>query len=177
MFKNLCKSVINYIGLKYFEKKFFNFFKKIKNENVYIFDLDNTIANTWVSYLQKYNSNSDRLKSLSIFLGMKNHINDIKSGKIIILTAREYWYLDITQQWLEQNDIKYDLLIIVPKPKDKITILSKICFECIYYDDMSYNHEKGNIKFYEEEIKALSKMKNIKYVDYKKIKEINGESE
>lgn len=177
MFKNLCKSVINYIGLKYFEKKFFNFFKKIKIDDVYIFDLDNTIANTWVSYLQKYNSHRDRLKSLSIFLGMKNQINDIKSGKIIILTAREYWYSDITEQWLKQNDVKHDLLIIVPKPKDKITLLSKISHECIYYDDMSYNHEKGDIKFYEEEIKTLSKMKNIKYIDYNEIKKINGEFE
>jgi hypothetical protein len=176
LFKNLCKGIINYIGLKYFEKKFFNFFKKIKDDDIYVFDLDNTIANTWVSYLQKYNNHRDRLKSLSIFLGMKNHINAIKSGKIIILTAREYWYSCVTKEWLDECGINYDLLIIVPKPINKKNLLSSISTECIYYDDMSYNQEKGKIKFYEEEIKALSKMKNIKYVDYKEIKEINGES-
>lgn len=175
MLKHSILCVVNSVIFACYRRRFVEFFSNVQNEKVYIFDLDNTIANTWVTFLQKYDNHKERLRSIPVFLGMKKYLDNRIDCKIVILTAREYWYSGITKKWIEDNNIKYDLLIIVPKPKNKIELLSKIAINCLYLDDLSYNHEHGEIKFYEDEINQLSKMKNIQYIGYKEIAEINGE--
>lgn len=106
---------------------------------------------------------------------MKKLINNIKkkNKRIVILTAREYWYIGITKKWLSSCNIGYDLLVVVPNPSKKIELLSAVNFDCIYYDDMSFNHEKGKVLYYKKEINDILKMKNIKYFDYVEIQKIN----
>lgn len=124
------KRLVHYFYRFYFKIYFTNKFKKkIKNsENkVYIFDIDNTIANTWPSFLQSYSTLEERLLSLAVFHKMREHILDIssKGNKVIFLTARPYNTYSLTFTWLKNLGLienKYDL---VSKPLEKIDLLKK----------------------------------------------------
>ena len=170
----MIKKFLFYICFKYFRFKFLSLIGN-SNKKIYIFDLDNTIANTWVSYHQSYGSNKSRLKNLSVFIGMKNLISSIDKTKyiVIVLTAREYWYYRITKKWLKQNELDVDGLILVSKPSEKVLLLSHVAAECEYYDDMSYNHENYDIKYYRDEISDIKKLPNVLYHNYDEIKKIN----
>jgi len=43
-----------------------------------------------------------------------------------------------------------------------------------FYDDLSFGHESGNIKYYDEIIFRIKEMPNIKYFDYSDILKIQG---
>lgn len=176
MFKIVSKRFLFYVYFKYFEYKFIVTIKRIKNKKLYIFDLDNTIANTWISYNQKYSNHKSRLENLSIFIGMKTLISKIDrcNSIIIILTAREYWYYKLTKEWIESNNMDIDELVVVSKPSEKLLLLKQINIDCEYYDDMSYNHENNKVKFYNNEINDIKKLSNISYYNYGEIKKING---
>lgn len=176
MLKAVIKKILFSFYYKYFKYKFFSAIQNIGTKKLYIFDLDNTIANTWISYNQSYSSHKSRLDSLSIFIGMKKFISNIDKNNsiVIILTAREYWYYSLTKKWIESNELNINELIVVSKPYEKILLLKEVMINCEYYDDMSYNHENNHIIFYENEIKAIKSFSNISYYNYDDIKKING---
>lgn len=41
-----------------------------------------------------------------------------------------------------------------------------------FYDDMTYNHEKGLMKYYEDEIKLLGQLSHVKYYGLSEINKI-----
>ena len=84
----------------YFSLKFILLVNK-EAEKIYIFDIDNTIANTWPSFLQSYETLEERLSSLAVFHKMREHILDI-SSKVIFLTARPY---NLTFTWLKNLEL------------------------------------------------------------------------
>ena len=106
---------------------------------------------------------------------MKKFISSIdkRNSVVIILTAREYWHYSLTKRWIKLNELDVDGLIVVSRPNEKVLLLNKVVAECEYYDDMSYNHENHNIKFYIDEIDNIKEMSNISYHDYDAIKAIN----
>lgn len=174
------KRLVHYFYRFYFKIYFTNKFKKkIKNsENkVYIFDIDNTIANTWPSFLQSYYTLEERLLSLAVFYKMREYILDIssKGNKVIFLTARPYKTYSLTFTWLKNLGLienKNDLFL-VSSPLEKIDLLKKINKKVYFYDDMTYNHEKGEMKYYENEIRLLGQLSYVKYYGLSDINKIH----
>lgn len=132
--------------------------------SLYIFDIDNTLGDTYPTLRKKYPSDKERLLSIPVFPQIKNIIQQLlksESRKVIFLTARSYKSWSITHQWLVSNGIEVNLsdVIIVSTPAQKIKLLQSIIPRqkpITFIDDMSWNHENGQVRFYENEIRLLS---------------------
>lgn len=161
--------------------------KERKYNRVFIFDIDNTIADTWYSYNENhFKSNKHRLESLPIFIKMRRLISILYKNPntlVLYLTARSLNNYQTTYHWLKSQEIplKYSDLFIVNSPKFKIKILSTLIQQKLnvyYIDDLSYNQENGDIKFYDSDIYAIKEIvslnKHIKYFGYDDIERFNN---
>ena len=167
---SICKTIywLNY--LKYV--------KEINFENeLVIFDLDNTLTDTF-PYLLDRNIKQVYSK-VPIHSGTTNIFKKCLVSKkhVIILSARSYKYHAITKNWIEVNlsQIKKIPLFLVPRAEDKLQYLSKALEytnRITYYDDLSYNHENGEVMFYSNVINELKKLP-INYIGYNEINFIN----
>ena len=160
------------------------FFQNIhlnKNKKIYLFDIDNTLADTYHSFNYNYKSRRVRLSSLAVFLNMRQLIISLKKNKenkIIFLTARRFYDLWITKSWLKSIGIKTDYfdIIIVDNPEEKYFLIKKILkkykINISYIDDLSHNHENNNMQIYS----IVKKVNNvpIKYFGYDQIHMINN---
>ena len=81
----------------------------------------------------------------------------------------------VTYRWLKKNGLSFNVfnVILVPKAKDKLWFLSLFSknSNVVYFDDLSYNHENGQVLYYQEVIKNVNKLK-LNYYNYKDILEI-----
>lgn len=175
MLKRIGNYLSNKVNKLYFSLKFILLINK-EAEKIYVFDIDNTIANTWPSFLQGYSTMEERLLSLAVFYKMREYILDISSqgSKVVFLTARPYSTYNLTFLWLNSLGLiknKNDLFLVL-KPLEKIDLLKKIHKEVNFYDDMTYNHEKGDMKYYENEIRLLKQLSHIKYYGLNEINKI-----
>ena len=163
--KILYDIIFIYFYLKYF---FLVYFRK----RIVIFDIDNTIADTWPSFLEKYKNERERLNNLKPFKNIvKLVLNYSEAGnEVIFLSARDYKFYKLTKKWITNNCIKNFQLILVSNPYEKL-ILLKIFKDkdIIFYDDLSHSHEKGFILFYDDVFNEIKKLKKIKHVGYKEL--------
>ncbi len=178
-FKVFVKDKITSIVKKIY---WFNYLIYIRNINyedeLVIFDLDNTLTNTY-PYLQNKNLREVYSK-VPIHIGMIRIFNECISSKknVIILSARSFRYYSVTKNWININLSNIDKipLFLVPFPEDKLPYLKK-ALKCVnritYYDDLSYNHENGKVKFYKSLI-AKVKQLPINYIGYYEINKINN---
>jgi hypothetical protein len=161
----------------FLSRKIVNKILKAKPEKVFVFDIDNTIADTWPSLINAnlfdHKSEVRRYLSLPILSSFYPIIKTIVSKDdtmILFLSARSSNMYHVTKQWLMVNQLWNNRanLIIVQTPNDKLRYLSELSSKIPnveYYDDLSYNHEKGEVLFYSEVIEKVKKM-NITYFDY-----------
>jgi len=93
---------------------------------------------------------------------------------VVFITARRYQDYWITRKWLMDQLIYKSNLIIVNSPEEKLKFirLASQHGKVDYYDDLSYNHENGEIKFYEECIQQVHNIPNVNYFDYYQIKKL-----
>lgn len=151
----------------------------------YIFDIDNTLCNTWPT-LKSNNSHSLKFFSeawrVSIIPSFKSMIisvqNRMKRDKceVFFLSAR-HWSLWIFTYFYMIKHVGFfspHRLILVPKATAKIKIfdkfLNRIEGQVIVIDDLSYNTENGETLFYSEVINYLkSKAGRIRYIGKNKI--------
>lgn len=170
--------IISYFYKISYHKKYRQFIKsQTEKEHLFIFDLDNTLANT---FPQLHKADTDEMyRTIPPFQNMLNIARKAfnSDSPCLILTARDYNYRTATEYWLKENLKINDIpLFIVPKASDKIAYLKiadKNFKNVTYYDDLSYNHEKGDVKFYSKEIEILQDMP-IVYIGYKEILKINN---
>jgi FMN phosphatase YigB (HAD superfamily) len=147
-----------------------------KFDEVVIFDLDNTLLDTY-PLLNKMEL-SDVFRNVKTHLGMINLFNEY-SGKdvfLFILSSRKINFYRITNQYLKQNIITKVPFYLVSEPLKKIKFLkySVICFKKVtLYDDLSYNHENGEVKLYHEIISEVKKL-SISHYGYQEILKINN---
>ena len=145
-----------------------------KSEIIYIFDLDNTIYNTW-PYVNKINKNL--YIEIPIFNGMKEQVNSLsKKGKVVFLSARNLRFIFQTKKRLKLDfpTINFQL-ILVDQPKDKLKYLKFFISntsKVFYYDDLSYNHENNDLKLYNNTINEVLKLP-VEYYGLEVIKNIN----
>lgn len=155
----------DYISFLVFKISSFN------HNKICIVDIDNTIANTWPSYLKYWDSEFERLINLKYFPDVISLIVDYKKQgyKIIFLSARHPITLLVTYRWLNKVIFKTNILkvILVTDPFKKIKFIKSInkTKTIIYIDDLSYNTENGLTLFYDKIIKEVSLL-NIKYYDF-----------
>jgi hypothetical protein len=163
----------------------YNKIRKKSFDNIFVFDLDNTIVNTWDSYnfddgAPKFLSFFSIYKKANAYPEMINLINSIHSNNniVIFLTARNSIFFRSTKIWLENHlSIEDYNLILVNSASRKINIidtLSKIG-DVYYYDDLTYGHEFGKVIHHEKIIEKIKTLP-ITYFDYNYIAKFNSSS-
>ena len=178
--KNLIKPTF-YLSLTYF--CYIKIYWRLKNNNnreVYFFDIDNTLADTYHSYKYNYSTYEKRLSSLAIFIGMRSKIIHLLESKknCFFLSARKFSSKKNTLDWLLSNKIEINVkkVFCLNNPVVKINLISLIVnsfnFKVILIDDFSYNHENGKIKYYRNHISNLKKM-NVEHINASQINKIN----
>ncbi|NQX37798.1 hypothetical protein SAMN05421820_103202 [Pedobacter steynii] len=145
---------------------------------VYIVDIDNTLADTWPSLQELVHPNEqDRYRSLSVFLGMRKFILcKRKSAKVIFISARSFLSYQSTQEWLRSCGLDGCDLILVARAADKMYFIKTLIssgLKVVCVDDLSYNHEHGEMKLYHELIQELNELPLI-YLGIKEIELINS---
>jgi hypothetical protein len=178
--RRLIKTAI-YQGFDYYFKLRFRRFLKSNGAGgrVYLVDIDNTLADTWPS-LQHYvyRNERHRYQSLSVFIGMRNYIlSKLRNhDRVVFLSARGYFNYRTTQQWLVSCGILADELILVANAFEKLFYVHALIsggLEVIYVDDLSYNHEYGEVRLYDDLICSLNKLP-ITYMGIEQITLINS---
>jgi hypothetical protein len=167
--------------VKVFTLSYINFFiffrlNNIKKDStIHIYDIDNTLTDTW-KFLNS--SNKYILRELDFSNGMKKLINDLySSNQVLFFTVRPLSKWNDTRIWLSLNlsKFKWFHLFLFSTPSHKIDFVLKLNdlgYKIILTDDLSYNHENGDVKFYIDEILRIKKSE-VSYVSYGEILEIN----
>jgi len=154
---------------------------KLKKE-IIIYDIDNTLADTATMLKSSGKLNNLLFSKLAVFPNMKKRIMDeyASGDKILFFTVRPFLSWQTTFKWLEQNFFytKWYELFIFSTPAHKvefIVFLYNKGYRISFIDDMSYNHENGEVLFFDKEI---SKLRNtaIAYTSYAEIIKINQET-
>lgn len=152
-----------------------------QQKRIFLFDIDNTIADTIPSF-EHYShvSEAKRISTLAFFIKMHRLICILKlspNNKIIFLTARGYKSKQATIYWLTQFGFPpvKDELFIVRNASEKINILSKVNTKNKLYliDDLSYLEKNGEIIVYKNlvnNINELAKQTNLIYYGIDAIK-------
>lgn len=155
--------------------------KQGSGNKVYMVDIDNTLADTWPSLKDRiYPAENQRYRTLSIFLGMRRYLLDVQEqNQVIFISARNYWTYGTTRRWLKDCGLKNCTLILVPGAMEKISFLLYLLkrdIPVVYIDDLSYNHEHGEVKMYDLMIPILNRLP-ITYMGLKEIEQINSNYE
>ncbi|MBI1222786.1 MAG: hypothetical protein GC180_09310 [Bacteroidetes bacterium] len=149
----------------------------INAANLVVFDLDNTLADTWPC-LVKGGYSRKAYASAKPIRGVINKLKEYESKgyKILILTARKMELFRVTRDWLKENNISSEC-IIVPSARHKLKYLRLLVSKyasVIYYDDLSYNQERGQEKLYSDIIRAVQEL-NLQYHGLSEIKKLRDE--
>jgi len=150
-------------------------------QKVYLVDIDNTLADTWPSLKDCiYHCENQRYQTLSIFIGMRNYLLEIqKLHKVIFISARNYLTYGTTKRWLAECGMEGSELILVPDTMEKIYFLLELIMlkkEVVFIDDLSYNHEHGEVKSYDLMLSLLDQLP-LTYIGINEIEIINSANE
>jgi hypothetical protein len=137
-------------------------------DRIVVFDIDNTIGDTWPTLNRDYESESCRYLNIDVFPSVRKLLESyVAAGfHIVFLSARPFRSFYITKKWLKENDITCYTLILVPTAQCKLKYLSSISRETDYFDDLSWNHENGDVRFYTDVIDEVKRMRFVKHYDY-----------
>lgn len=176
------RSVFNTICAFFFKALFRLHVARLSGRTLYVFDIDNTIGHTYPTLLKDYTSEKARMLSIPVFPRMKNLLCSLhysKSRKVIFLTSRSYRLWSTTHDWLEINNIPGSLtdVILVSSPAEKVKLLATYASNAriVYIDDLSWNQERGELKYYKSELETIKKLP-ITYIGYKTILRFNSKA-
>ncbi|MBA3899827.1 MAG: hypothetical protein H0X62_06390 [Bacteroidetes bacterium] len=138
---------------------------------IFLFDIDNTLADTWPSLQVNYSNEIDRYASLAVFMNMRKLILQLKQqgNPVFFISHRPFNYYYSTIKWLKSIGINpsFKDVLLVNSPGQKVQLINKLLKsskEVIFIDDLSFNHEKGEVEFYKNEIEFLKKI-SVAYYD------------
>lgn len=177
MIKQILKRIIFSFANPHYLRQFRKCLKAAEGQELWIVDIDNTIADSAPGFRQQWASTAERLAQIPVLEGMRRRLQEAgKEKKIIFLTARNYKYAGITRQWLEKNGfpVTPHNLVIVPEAADKLPYFREAaqCTRLTVYDDMTFNHEGDSIRLYDTIISRLKAMP-LTYIGYEELREIN----
>lgn len=166
-------SIINIFFIKYLK------FKYDKNKKIVIYDIDNTLANTFPTITK---NGQIPFSHLSVFPKvLKMLMNDCQESNTIVLffTVRPLKYWCTTYFWLNRQGINISLyqLFMCQFPMQKVIMIKKLnkkWSKVTLVDDMSYNHENGEIKFYTNVIDSIQAI-GIDYIGYPELRNFQQE--
>lgn len=171
------KLFISFFVNFFFEIKFVCYIKKKKDFIFLVIDIDNTVANTW-QVLNTLKTINDYEKIPPLTGSISELKNKYKNIPRIYLSNRNIFTYRATTNWLLKYglfDSRVDILILTAYPQHKLRYLKKLVakkLKVFYYDDLSYNHEFGNVFFYDKIIAEVKKL-NINYFDNSYILNLN----
>ena len=144
------------------------FYYCYRNSKIVIFDIDNTICETWPSLLNPNINNKERWRSLVPYDRISKLIltYHLEGFEVIYLTARPWSSYFVTKKWLKEYNLPFKNVVITLKAEYKIYFLKVLKQEYSYFDDLSYNTEKGQVKFYMDVINFVKEKSNITYYGY-----------
>lgn len=153
---------------------YLSFLVKKSRLPIVIIDIDNTIANTWPTLIQDWDNESQRISSIEPITSVIDYIKNYypeTSYTWIYLSNRSYFIFFDTYKWLNKVNMNTNFnVVFVPKPEHKINLFKKYHnINFVYFDDLSFNHENGNVLYFDKEISYLNMNNNIKYYGHKKI--------
>ena len=169
--------------LKKIRKLFFNFFISIdsflflirfKNSKLVIFDIDNTLCDTWPLFKNKELSNKNRWKQAKPFQSMIELVSTYKTKEFIIvyLSARPLNSKKLTRTWLKSYGLPNKNIYTSITAENKMLYLKKLNQKFDYYDDLTHGTEHGEIKYYNKVMDFVKAKPNINYYDYSQIRKI-----
>lgn len=171
------KKVVKYI-FRIYQHFLFKSIVEKSTKPLLLLDIDNTLAHTWPSLKRKWDSESIRVLNLPPLQPVIDYINSIypiAKYEWIFLTSRSYSLRKTTINWLLNQKLPASNknVILVQSPNEKLVLIKKyVKKSSIYFDDLSYNHENGEIKFYMDEINQYKNLDNIQYFGNNQIIEI-----
>lgn len=133
--------------------------KAVKNNAiVHVIDIDNTLT------IYRGDGKIDHINP-DARLNMIQHVRGLidRNHKVIFLSARDFRLWNHTIQWLSKQNVLVSKkqVFLLPNVNAKIDYLKRLIdqnTEVDYIDDLSYNHEKGQVKLYEEVLSLINKM-------------------
>jgi hypothetical protein len=164
----------------YFQELFKKHINKTP-ETILICDIDNSIANTWPQWKNPKTKAKTFYKNIPPLVKSINFVKEFCSNNnlnLIFISARPYSEFSNTKTWIKFYFGESNLVFLVKNASDKMWYYKKLIDDrkdFIVFDDLSYNHENGDVKYYTE-IADFLKKNNIKHFDYKFITCINEET-
>ena len=136
-----------------------------REETLVIFDIDNTL--TIASWSRASPEKIDVRLNYRLIELLKSYRKQPQT-RAILLTAREYKKYPATYKWAKTLELLsgWNSLFMVAQPIEKLDYLKRAIVkfkQVIYYDDMSYGHELGSIKMYDDVIRAICQLDLIYY--------------
>jgi hypothetical protein len=127
-----------------------------------VLDVDNTLADTWPSFLVASTSERARLAAIEALPNIKAVAHDAardEGAAVLFLSHRNWWHWPVTYRWLRSHGFGVDWrnLVLVAEPADKLAHLARCARgrSVTVWDDLSYGHETGEIGFYSDLIAAV----------------------
>ena len=175
------KSLIKKILRWYYHHQFKRLVFQAKSPIV-LLDIDNTLADTWPSLLANKLNSKERHKKLKPLTPVIKYIqNHYPSNEYtwVYLTSRKYQLINVTKNWLLNFDMQVNNnVILVQSPKEKIELINQyIKSASVYFDDLSYNQENDELRFYIKEIESIKKNNLVTYFGYQEIQNIISNNE
>lgn len=172
--KRYLKGILLFL-YRLYSSLYYRFINNQRTKKLIIFDIDNTLADTWPSFMSNWQSESERLLALPIFGGMKRLVHkEVGNGNtVLFLSARNPRYHFVTRKWLDKNGFYNIPFILVENPNDKINYIKNATGVVDFYDDLSFNHENGKVIFYQTIIDQIKGFGNVTYYGYEYIKRVN----
>jgi hypothetical protein len=190
--RKIARTIVRFPAKWYFDAQFNAAFTDAYDA-FWVVDIDNTIADSWKKltpqYRTQFSSMSDGFMSIEPFESMQRLLqNAPPRTRIVFLTARQYIRYFVTKRWLVKHGFWQtdSVLVLVEHMRDKAPLLAGVLddyFEkktppqytndlrhhpITFFDDLSYNHEKGEVLFYNDVIDTVQKMP-IKYIGYEEL--------
>ncbi len=138
--------------------------QRLPGDAVVVFDLDNTLAHTWPSFAQGHAHIWARLASLPPRPEMVELFARVRQRRPwLVLTAREYRTWPTTLAWLRRHTgvRESGRVIMVRSAAEKLPILNRLRLaygRVLLIDDMSRNHEHGEVLSYDEVMAQLARI-------------------
>jgi hypothetical protein len=157
----------------------------------YIFDIDNTLCDTWPTlnftkknyFFLRFLQEARRVSLIPPFENMMTGVSKRikrKNTDVYFLSARHRSLWPFTYVYLVRHIGFFNpsKLILVPSANDKIKkiniFLTLLIDKLIVVDDLSYNTENGQTLYYTDVIKYLTTNNRVKYIGKSKIDLINS---
>lgn len=140
------------------------------SSKVVIFDLDNTLMDT-AKELRNGKTSYQAWKHAepiqAVLEKLQSYLNH--GYKVVILSSRPFSKINVSKIWLLNNKVNTDLIIHTSFTTVKEVFYFFSLSKLIVFDDLSYNSENGDTKFFSSQIRRLKSSKNIEYFGFSDI--------